>query len=175
MKLGAVVARGVQPFAAGHLAAYDDVYEARAFGDLFQALGTPTLLIESGQWPEDPAKEFVRKLNFTGLLVALSAIAEGTVHAADTADYVSLPVNGKMVVDVIVRNVRLQGPNGWSETVDLALMRDRAHKGALILKEIGDISVYGALQTRDAGGLVVRAGELTVDEPVDPDTIPGLS
>jgi hypothetical protein len=175
MKLGAVIARGLHPFAGGHLATYDDVYEARAFGDLFQALGTPTLLIESGQWPEDPAKEFVRKLNFTGLLIALSAIAEGTVPSADTAGYSLLPVNGKMVVDLIVRNVWLQGPNGWSETVDLTLMRDRTRDGALILKEIGDVSVYGALQTRDAGGLCVRAEALTLDEPMDPNTIPGLS
>ena len=66
MKLGAVIARALHPFAAGHLATYDDAYEPRAFGDLFQALGTPTLLIESGQWPEDPDKNHVRQTEFHG-------------------------------------------------------------------------------------------------------------
>jgi hypothetical protein len=175
MKLGAVIARALHPFAAGHLATYDDVYEPRAFGDLFQALGTPTLLIESGQWPGDPDKEYVRRLNFTGLLCALSAIADGTVDGADLADYTSLPVNGRMMVDLIVRNVRLQAANGWSEMVGLALMRERARDGVLVLKEVGDVELYGTLRTVDAGGAMVPAEQLKIDEPLEGSVLPGLS
>jgi hypothetical protein len=175
MKLGAVIARALYPFAEGHLATYDDVYEPRAFGDLFQAMGTPTLLIESGQWPGDPDKEHVRCLNFTGLLCALSAIAEGTVDSADLADYTSLPVNGRMMVDLIVHNVRLQATNGWSEVVGMALMRERARGGVLVLKEVGDVGLYGALRTLDAGGAMVPAERLKIDEPLDESVLRGLS
>jgi hypothetical protein len=175
MKLGAVLARALHPFAAGHLATYDDVYEPRAFGDLFQALGTPTLLIESGQWPEDPDKDHVRLLNFTGLLCALSAIAEGTVDGADLADYTSLPVNGRLMVDLIVRNVCLQAANGWTEMVGLALMRERALGGVLVLKEVGDVELYGALRTLDAEGALVPAERLKIDEPLNGSVLPGLS
>jgi hypothetical protein len=175
MKLGAVIARALHPFAAGHLATYDDVYEPRAFGDLFQALGTPTLLIESGQWPGDPDKEYVRRLNFAGLLCALSAIAEETVDGADLADYTSLPVNGRMMADLIVRNVRLQAANGWSEVVGLAFMRERARGGVLVLKEVGDVELYGALRTLDAGGATVPAEQLKIDEPLEGSVLPGMS
>jgi hypothetical protein len=138
-------------------------------------MGTPTLLIESGQWPDDPDKEHVRRLNFTGLLCALSAIAEGTVDAADLADYTSLPVNGRMMVDLIVHNVRLQATNGWSEVVSMALMRERARGGVLVLKEVGDVGLYGALRTLDAGGAMVPAERLKIDEPLDESVLRGLS
>jgi hypothetical protein len=174
MKLGAVVAGALEPFAGGHLSTYDDGYEPRAFGDLFQALGTPTLLIESGQWPEDPGKDYVRRLNFTGLFAALSAIAEGIVEQADPADYTALPVNGKMVFDIIVRNVCLRAADGWTNTVGLALARERSSRWRLVLKEVGDVGLYGALRTVDAGGAELTVEQLKLDEPVELTGIPGF-
>jgi len=175
MKLGATLVGILRPFADGHLAAYEDTHEPRAFGDLFQALGTPTLLIESGQWVGDPEKEYIRRLNFTGLLGVLSAIAEGSVERSDIAEYASLPVNGKMVFDLIVRNVRLRAAGGWEQVVGLALMRERGAGGKLVLKEVGDVGIFGALRTLDAGGAGVPVERLVLDAPLDSGLFPDVS
>ena len=52
-QLGALVSSVLDPFARGHLAAWDDAYDRRTFGDSFQGWGTSTLLIESGHWRGD--------------------------------------------------------------------------------------------------------------------------
>ncbi|NCQ17952.1 MAG: peptidase M14, partial [Ignavibacteria bacterium] len=66
----------LQQFIPGHIAKYSDDYEPRAFGDTFQKKGTSTILIESGGWKDDVEKQFIRKINFIGMLSAFNSIAE---------------------------------------------------------------------------------------------------
>lgn len=175
MRLGAVIAGALRPFADGHLAAYDDTFEPRAFGDNMQAWGSATLLIESGQWPGDPEKNVVRKLNFTAILTALSAIADGSLSTVDRSIYDTLPQNGKRVYDLLIRNLELRHVSGWLQKVDLGFMREAARGGALILKEIGDLRAFGALEVIEAGGKAADVSELRIDEPADMDRLQNLA
>ncbi len=98
MRLGAFVARILGKFAKGHIATYDDTYEPRAFGDNMQSWGTSTLLIESGHWPQDPEKLFIRKLNYVALLSSLWAIGNGSYQDVELDHYSGLVPNGKRVL-----------------------------------------------------------------------------
>ncbi len=71
----------------------------RAFGDSIQALGTSTLLIESGHWRGDPEKQPIRKLNYVALLTALHAIGSGSFEDAGLGWYRRLPPNGRMAYE----------------------------------------------------------------------------
>jgi hypothetical protein len=80
----------VRPYAEGMISRYDDTYEPRAFGDTIQSLGTATMLVEAGGWPE-PDHEPLTRLHFHGLLETLRAIATDGYRQADITVYTSLP------------------------------------------------------------------------------------
>jgi hypothetical protein len=150
MRLGALVSKALHPFVAGHIARYDDAYEPRAFGDLFQSLGTSTLLIESGHWSGDPEKRMIRKLNMVAILSGLWSIAGGTYEDAEMDMYTNLPLNGKRMFDLLIRGLEVRHAGNWTGTVDLGVMFERNSDRAII-KEIGDLSTHGGLETHSLG------------------------
>jgi hypothetical protein len=177
MRLGAMVADILGQFVGGHLATYDDSYEPRAFGDGMQTWGTSTLLIESGHWPGDPDKAFIRKLNFVALLTSLRAIGNGTYQDVDLDIYRSLVPNGKRVMDIIVHQLELRHNDGWSERVDVGLLAvpqdgrtsDFGGEESLYaVKEIGDLRDFGALVDIDASARFLRTRELFVEKTLRP-------
>jgi hypothetical protein len=145
MRLGALISRVLDPFAHGHIARYDDTFEPRAFGDVFQGAGTSTLLIESGDWPGDPDKIFIRKLNTIAILTALHSIARCSYEDEDVDRYLHLPPNGKQVFDVLIRGLLLQHPGSWTSRTDLGLLRQRG-TNLLTVKDVGDLSTHGGLE-----------------------------
>ncbi len=145
MRIGALISRVLDPFACGHIARYDDTFEPRAFGDLFQGAGTGTLLIESGDWPGDPEKVFIRKLNTIAILTALHSIARSSYEDEDVERYLHLPPNGKQVFDVLIRGLLLQHPGGWTSGADLGLLRQRG-TSLLTVKDVGDLHFHGGLE-----------------------------
>jgi hypothetical protein len=173
MRLGAFVSRVLGQFAKGHLATYDDSYEPRAFGDSMQSWGTSTLLIESGHWPQDPEKTFIRKLNYVALLSSLWAIGNGSYQDVELDHYSGLVPNGKRVYDIIIRNVTLRYTHGWSRTVDLAFLLDTGSTPAInsdnlrdarvVLKEVGDLQGFGTLRTIEGHGRPIASTFLTIE------------
>lgn len=176
MRLGALVVQVLKPFVEGHIATYDDAFEPRAFGDNMQAWGTSTLLIESGHWPKDPGKAFVRKLNFVAILTALRSIGNGSYQDADLDHYVTLKPNNQFVYDFIIRGIVLEHPSGWAHTVDLGLLVDpslnRKENSSptasriVTIKEIGDLGNHEGLETIDATGRRLQASHVGVDKSV---------
>jgi hypothetical protein len=175
MRVGAFVSRVLKQFADGHIATYDDSYEPRAFGDNMQSWGTSTLLIESGHWPQDADKKFIRKLNYVALLSSLWAIGNGSYQDVELDHYSGLVPNGKMVYDIILRDALLKHGDGWSHPVDIGLLleagigapavrpanpRDRR----VVVKEIGDLRDFGALETIEGHGRTVASTSVTVDK-----------
>jgi len=170
MRIGALITRTLSQFIGGHISTYDDAYEPRAFGDGMQSWGTSTLLIESGHWPGDPEKLFIRKLNYVALLTAIRAIGNGSYQDTEMDWYRQLLPNGKMMYDLILRGIELHnGPADWSARVDIGLMYDPPHfkRGdgeiTVTLKEVGDLSLHGALENIDASGRRMSATALAVD------------
>jgi hypothetical protein len=169
MRVAAVLARTLGQFVPGHLASYEDAFEPRAFGDNMQRWGTSTVLIESGQWPNDPEKKFIRKLNYVAILGALHAIAHGSYQDVDLDYYTHLPPNTKRIYDVIIHDVTFRHPNGWAHPVDIGLVFDPllnkgAERSTATIKDIGDLSMYGALQSFNGRARILRSDHLSVNQ-----------
>jgi hypothetical protein len=174
MRVGAVIARALSQFVGGHIATYDDAYEPRAFGDGMQSWGTSTLLIESGHWPGDPEKLFIRKLNYIALFTALRAIGNGSFQDTELDWYRQLAPNGRMVFDIIVRGVELHdGAGTWSGKADIGMLVDPPpHKRAageqprVVVKEVGDLSSFAGLHEEDGSGRRLRGSAVPIDSPI---------
>jgi hypothetical protein len=175
MRIGALITRALSQFIGGHIATYDDAYEPRAFGDGMQSWGTSTVLIESGHWPGDPDKLFIRKLNYIALLTAIRAIGNGSYQDTEMDWYRHLLPNGRMMYDIIIRGIELHnGSAGWSGRADIGLMYEppphkRGAKDAAVsvrCSEIGDLSLHGALEEFDGSGRRLSASQIAVDAVV---------
>ncbi len=161
----AVIVEALRPFAEGRLGRYDDAFEVRAFGDNITKWGTGVVLIETGPWPgPEPDRALVR-LNFIALVTALDALASGRVAEADPAVYEQLPENQSDLFHTIVRGGTVITGTGVAPLradVGLAgtrVVRQEAGRRVLrwqgSIQDLGDLRVFGALETIDATGLFV--------------------
>ncbi len=172
-KVASVFVGVLEQIVPGHAAKYDDTYDGRAFGDSIQRWGTSTVLVESGGWPNDRDKMFIRKLNYVGLLASLHAIATGEYSQQNPITYESLPFNTKNLYDVIVRGIELKG-NKRTPAIrsDLAFnieeVGDVDGKIHLMGKvvDLGDLSRYGAFVERDGKGKVLSGIEIQLDQTI---------
>ena len=156
VRVAALIAEVLERLAGGRIARYDDSFESRAFGDTMQRRGTSTILIESGHWPGDEEKVFIRKLNYVSLLTSCYGISTGWYKKVMPVYYHRLPVNGKSVYDIVVRNVRLVHPGGWDRRVDVGLLAEprlnrTGGRRVVTLKGVGDLRTCARLETVSAG------------------------
>ncbi|MBM3907358.1 MAG: peptidase M14 [Gemmatimonadetes bacterium] len=163
--VAARIRRVLEPEIPGRIARYDDTFNPRAFGDLMQAWGTSTVLIESGGLAEDPEKQGLRRANVIAILSALDAIATGS-YADESADtYMSLPVNSSAAVDVVVKGAMLAIPGQPPVRVDLSFNYDEPLRpGAARVREIGDLDEVVALDTVNAEGLFMHPAPAMLSE-----------
>lgn len=172
-KVANVFCETMDQLVPGHVAKYDDAFDRRAFGDSIQLWGTSTVLVESGGWPNDRDKMFIRRLNYVGLLVCLHSIATMEFENRSPANYESLPFNSKNLYDIILRGVELQLEHGMpSVRVDIGInLEEVSHEGPdqrLIAKivDVGDLSSYGAFEEREGKGVLLRATNIHLDAPI---------
>lgn len=138
----------------GRIARYDDTFNPRAFGDLMQAWGTSTVLIESGALPDDPEKQRLRTLHAAALLGVLEAIATRGYERAHAAAYDTLPLNrGGGAYDLLIVGGSVVVPGLGPTRADLAVNYDDAvaRTGGRI-REVGDLEGAAALDTLDLTG-----------------------
>jgi hypothetical protein len=143
--------------------------------------------VESGGWDGDPEKQHLRLANFVGLLTALDAIATGAYADVSPQWYRSLPWNGALATDLVLRDghVVLAPAAGASRApfrADLAIQfADPARWRGPRIDDVGDlrqtvaresISIDGHFAHVEGGGplgpvrrVVVRAGP-EPDSPV---------
>jgi len=176
-RLGSVVRDALEPFALHRIGRYDDSFEVRAFGDNLALWGTPVLLIETGPWPAANPDPMLVRLNYTALITALHALADGSVHRADPARYDSLPENESGGLYTAIRNVTIVTGTGIPPfTGDVGLVAQRrvrleGGQRQLVLlqavEDIGDLRTLGALFEVDGAGRVLaplQAGAVVGDE-----------
>lgn len=137
----------------GRIAKYDDTFNPRAFGDLMQAWGSSTVLIESGALPEDPQKQKLRTYNAAAILGVLEAIATGAYESADPRAYESLPFNRGGAYDLLVTGASVVIPGVGVSRNDVAINFDDsvARTGGHI-REMGDLETVVALDTMNLAG-----------------------
>lgn len=165
MKVISAMTEVLNKIIPGHTAKYDDTFEPRAFGDNFQKLGGATILIESGGWPGDPEKQFIRKLNFLIMLDAFYRISKGGIELLSTELYDLLPFNDTRLYDIIFRNCTYL-VNNQRYTVDVAVNRyesvqpDGKLAGYAEVEEIGDLSVFYGMEEYDLSGYEIHTGSV---------------
>ena len=154
----------LQRIVPGHVGKYDDAFEPRAFGDNFQKWGTSTILIESGGYPNDPEKQYIRQLNFMILLNALYEIATQNYHQYEVEDYFVIPDNDNKLMDLIVRKVQVE-QQGQYFKVDLGIKQqevrvDSSYTLSSSIVDKGDLSVFYGYEELDAEGLAFKPGNI---------------
>lgn len=151
--VAAFLARDFGSAVAGRIAKYDDSFEPRAFGDLMQAWGTSTVLIESGALPDDPQKQRLRTLHAAAILGALDLIATGAWQQQATDPYDNLPFNAGGAADLLVRGGSIVLPGFTPIRADVTINFDDsvARTGGRIA-DVGDLEAAIALDTVDATG-----------------------
>ncbi|MDI6765502.1 MAG: M14 family zinc carboxypeptidase [Bacteroidota bacterium] len=165
-QLAAVFASVMDQFIPGKITKYDDAFEPRAFGDNMQRWGTSTLLVEAGHVFNDPDKNFIRKLNFVGILSSLYAIAAGDNKEFDIAAYENLPFNGKRAYDVIVRNILIVNENGKKIKADLGISYQVDTHSELPPKlvDVGDLHTFVGVREIEGMGKVIPQSVLKLNE-----------
>jgi hypothetical protein len=162
-KVASVIRDALEPLAPGMIARYDDEFEVRAFGDNLTKWGTSVVLIETGPYPgANPDRALVR-MNFVALLTSLDALASGSVDAADPARYETLPFNNSNLLHTIVAHATIAPGTGVEPFLgDIGIAGSRVVRQvggerevgfSARIEELGDLRVFGALETIDATGL----------------------
>jgi hypothetical protein len=162
-RVASVIRDAVEPLAPGMIGRYTDEFEVRAFGDNLTKWGTSVVLIETGPYPgPDPDRALVR-MNFVALLTALDALATGRVDRADPARYERLPFNESNLLHTIVARATIAPGTGVAPFLgDIGMAgprvvrqvgTERAVRIDAKIEELGDLRVFGALETIDAAGL----------------------
>ncbi|WP_318308356.1 M14 family metallopeptidase [Flagellimonas crocea] len=104
MKLIVAMDSMLQKEIPGQIGRYDDDFNDNCIGDTLQMLGVPTILFESGHYPQDYEREETRKLIFLSMLEALKTIARDEIDTYKTGDYFTIPGNKKLLFDVLISN-----------------------------------------------------------------------
>lgn len=177
-KTSAVIRDAIEPFIPGQIGRYDDEFEVRAFGDNVSKWGTPVVLIETGPAAGDKPDELLVRTNFVALVTALDALASGRVNKADPKRYETLPFNDSKLLHTLITNATIVPGTGVEPfTGDVGISGTRVVRQqdgqrtmgmATRIDDIGDLRIYGALNTIDAQGLrltpvfdeAVKAGDV---------------
>ena len=101
----------LQTFIPVQIGRFDDGFNINCVGDTFQSLGTPTILIEAGHFPEDYQREETRKFIFISLLASFHSKYEPANVEDDLEEYLGIPQNTSNLYDLIYRNVRVKYEN----------------------------------------------------------------
>ncbi|MFO8030822.1 MAG: M14 family zinc carboxypeptidase [Cyclonatronaceae bacterium] len=164
MQLIAQLDEMLQAFIPGHVAAYSDEFEPRAFGDNIQKWGTSTILVESGGFKGDPEKQYIRKMNYLLLMESLRSIARGGYETHAVEQYEAIPSNRFRLHSVIFRNLTVPFRE-YDFQLDLAMNRTEVNingatgfynRGAI--SELGDLSTFNGFEEFDATGLRLDSG-----------------
>jgi len=95
MQLIVLMSNAVSAHIPNSIARYDDAYGPHCFGDNLAGLGISTILIESGEHPNDANRQIARKLNVVSILTAMQAMSDSSYTEISLDNYFSLPENIK--------------------------------------------------------------------------------
>jgi hypothetical protein len=103
------------------------------------------------------------RMNFVALLTSLDALASGRVDGVDPARYETLPFNDSMLLHTVIAHATIAPGTGVAPFLgDIGLAGSRVVRQvgtgrqvgfAAKIEELGDLRVFGALETIDATGL----------------------
>jgi len=143
------------------VARYSDEFEPRAYGDMFQSMGSSTILIESGGRKDDIEKQYIRKMNYISILSGLYLIADKSYKEVSLKFYNEIPYNQERLFDTVLRNLRFN-VNGKSFNGDIGIKMEEYNTedaASFYLKseieDIGDLSTFYGYSEFDMKGFDV--------------------
>lgn len=155
----------LQKYARGQIGRYSDEFEPRAFGDNMQKWGTSTILIESGGHHDDPEKQYIRQLNYVGILSAIDIIASESYTSTHLDKYLTIPKNDRKLYDLKIENLSFSYI-GLDFIVDIGInqfeIENKNHSDFYYIgriSDIGDLSTQFGYETIDATDLTFKVGE----------------
>ncbi len=107
MRVISVMQETLKKHIPNQIGRYNDTFCENCFGDSIQAMGFPTILIESGYYAKDEFREETRKFHFIALMSALLAIASDALP--EYTPYMDIPMNEKNYYDTRFDNVLYKG------------------------------------------------------------------
>ncbi len=149
-----------------HIGRYYDGYNPRAFGDNIQKWGTATILIESGAYPNDFERQFVRKMNFAALMGAFISIARKNYEKFSVSTYKNIPSNRSVLKDIRLKKLTYTLFD-TDITTDITLNRDEIqynqnrhfyYRGSI--QEVGELYMYQGHDDIDCTGLRAEFGKV---------------
>ncbi len=148
----------LQEIIPNRVARFSDEFEPRAFGDNIQLWGSSLILVESGFYPSDEEKQYVRALNFQSILIGLQSIAQQSYTGYKIEDYESIPENNRVLLDLKIKNLAV-GEGEFQYVTEVGVMQTEinsrnAKKFTLesVIEELGDLSVFSGISEWDAQG-----------------------
>ena len=143
------------------VARYSDEFEPRAFGDMFQSMGSSTILIESGGRKDDIEKQYIRKMNYISILSGLYLIADKSYKEIKLSLYDEIPYNREILFDTVLRNLKFN-LSGQSFSSDIGIKMEECNthdEASFYLKSeiggIGDLSTFYGFSEFDMKGFDV--------------------
>lgn len=171
-RLCSLMINALNQFIPDHIGRYEDDYNPRAFGDRISEWGTPVILIETGAL-HGKDEMFLVKLNFIAYLTALQALVDGSEKKADPKIYENTPFNGEGLYNVIFLNANIINPSQSIEPYksDIAVNAERrraAEIAPMFVREVGDLSIYRAIEKFDVKDyyLVAKSNLVRIGTPV---------
>lgn len=140
------------------VAKYSDAFEPRAFGDNIQKWGSNTILVESGAYPNDREKQYIRQLNYVCLLYAFESIVDARYQNYSKANYKAIPYNKYGAYnDLLIRGVKWDYGRNFHPTIDIGINytehnynNARQFYMTAAVDDIGDLSYQKGFQELDA-------------------------
>ncbi|MCX2680170.1 M14 family metallopeptidase [Galbibacter sp. EGI 63066] len=105
----------------GQVGRYDDGFNLNCVGDTFQSMGIPTVLFESGHYPDDYEREKTRKYIAFSLVTAIEYLGTHDISGKEYQAYFDIPENEKLFYDVILRKCPVTTKSGI-EAKDVAVL-----------------------------------------------------
>lgn len=163
-RLAAYLAAVLDEIIPGRVAKYGDEFNPRAFGDLMQAWGTSTVLIESGAMEDDPQKQELRAVNVAVILSALNSIGTGSYRQANGERYNQLLFNHRIGSDLLILGGQVVMDGSDPMALDIAIQYDDpvAKTGPRIV-EVGDLAGAVSLDTLSIEGQYIHPEHTTPD------------
>ena len=154
MQLIAAMNRELQKLIPNQVGRYDDGFNANCIGDTFQMLGTPTILIEAGHYPEDYERESTRAYIFKALTMALQVISANSISEYSNEEYFKIPENNKLFYDVLIKNAHEINPFSYAKHDSIGILfKETIENGSIIfepkIEKKGDLKGYFGHKTFD--------------------------
>ncbi|MDO5104962.1 M14 metallopeptidase family protein [Capnocytophaga sp.] len=131
----------LQMYIPNQVGRFDDSFNINCTGDMYTYLGTPTILFESGFYPNDYNREETRKYIALSIVTALKYIEKDNFTNVKKEQYFNIPENDTLFFDVLLRD----DLNGNTTDVGI-LFRENLVSNKIIFEpyiaEIGNLKNY---------------------------------